>query len=223
MCYFFPVGALQLFFRGPVVAADPVARRRPAGAAGPTNTPDGGEKGLLCQRPCGEKGRPCRWHQELGGAGSGGANGRRRGRGPRLAGPSPAAAVAVLVVVAASVPVPGLRAVGLVGFRSGGRRERGRRGGRPAPRPQTSPDRAGRRPLPARGQVPRRGAELAQLSQLGEKSEQYQRRHSGSFHYIALVGRRAMFSGAVIRGGFCGGRSSLSWRARSLWSAVSSV
>jgi len=64
---------------------------------------------------------------------------------------------------------------------------------------------------------------LAQLSQLGEKSEQYQRRHSGSFHYIALVGRRAMFSGAVIRGGFCGGRSSLSWRARSFWSAVSSV
>ena len=138
-------------------------------------------------------------------------------------GPIPGTAVAVLVVVAASVPVPGLRAVGLVGFRSGGRRERGRRGGRPAPRPQTSPDRAGRRPLPARGQVPRRGAELAQLSQLGEKSEQYQRRHSGSFHYIALVGRRAMFSGAVIRGGFCGGRSSLSWRARSLWSAVSSV
>ena len=64
---------LQLFFRGPVVAADPVARRRPAGAAGPTNTPDGGEKGLLCQRPCGEKGGPCRWRQGLGGAGSGGA------------------------------------------------------------------------------------------------------------------------------------------------------
>jgi hypothetical protein len=68
-----------------------------------------------------------------------------------------------------------------------------------------------------------RKAALAQLSQLGEKSEQYQRRHSGSFHYIALVGRRAMFSGAVIRGGFCGGRSSLSWRVRSFWSAVSSV
>jgi hypothetical protein len=64
---------------------------------------------------------------------------------------------------------------------------------------------------------------LTQLSQLGEKSEQHQRRHSGSFHYTALVGRRAMFSGAVIRGGFCGGRSSLSWRARSFWSAVSSV
>jgi hypothetical protein len=67
------------------------------------------------------------------------------------------------------------------------------------------------------------GLGLTQLSQLGEKSEQHQRRHSGSFHYTALVGRRAMFSGAVIRGGFCGGRSSLSWRARSFWSAVSSV
>src|SRR5271157_2091290 len=56
---------------------------------------------------------------------------------------------------------------------------------------------------------------LTQLSQLGEKSEQYQCRHSGSFHYTALAGRRAMFSGAVIRGGFCRGRSSLSRRARS--------
>jgi Family of unknown function (DUF6151) len=75
-------------------------------------------------------------------------------------------------------------------------------------------------PLPPNAPAPR---SLAQLSQLGEKSEQHQRRHSGSFHYTALVGRRAIFSGAVIRGGFCGGRSSLSWRARSFWSAVSSV
>jgi hypothetical protein len=43
--------------------------------------------------------------------------------------------------------------------------------------------------------------ELAQLSQLGEKSERYQYRHSESFHYTALAGRRAIFSGAVIRGG----------------------
>ena len=64
---------------------------------------------------------------------------------------------------------------------------------------------------------------LAQLSQLGEKNEQYQCRHSESLHYTALAGRRAIFSGAVIRGGFCGGRSSLSWRARSFWSAVISV
>jgi hypothetical protein len=64
---------------------------------------------------------------------------------------------------------------------------------------------------------------LAQLSQLGEKSERYQRTHSESRHYTALAGRRAIFSGAVIRGGGCGGRSSLRWRARSFWSAVSSV
>jgi hypothetical protein len=78
---------------------------------------------------------------------------------------------------------------------------------------------------PAKGLRLARGMRpaLTQLSQLGEKSEQHQRRHSGSFHYTALVGRRVMFSGAVIRGGFCGGRSSLSWRARSFWSAVSSV
>src|SRR6516165_1178137 len=64
---------------------------------------------------------------------------------------------------------------------------------------------------------------LAQLSQLGEKNERYQHRHSESFHYTALAGRRAIFSGAVIRGGGWGGRSSLRWRARSFWSAVSSV
>src|SRR5579864_3042320 len=64
---------------------------------------------------------------------------------------------------------------------------------------------------------------LTQLSQLGEKNEQYQCRYSESLHYTALAGRRGIFSGAVIRGGFCGGRSSLSWRARSFWSAVISV
>jgi exodeoxyribonuclease V alpha subunit len=36
---------------------------------------------------------------------------------------------------------------------------------------------------------------LTQLSQLGEKSEQYQRRHSGSFHYTALAGRSVSSSG----------------------------
>src|SRR6202035_4728422 len=71
--------------------------------------------------------------------------------------------------------------------------------------------------------IPAAGGMLAQLSQLGEKNEQYQCRHSESLHYTALAGRRAIFSGAVIRGGFCGGRSSLSERARSFWSAVISV
>src|SRR5712671_3269797 len=33
---------------------------------------------------------------------------------------------------------------------------------------------------------------LAQLSQLGEKSEQYQGRHSESLHYTTLAGRRAI-------------------------------
>src|SRR5271163_816869 len=37
---------------GRPVAADPVSRRRPAGAVGPTNNGSAGEKGLLCQRPC---------------------------------------------------------------------------------------------------------------------------------------------------------------------------
>jgi len=67
------------------------------------------------------------------------------------------------------------------------------------------------------------GVALAQLSQLGEKSKRYQHRHSESLHYTALAERRAVFSSAVIRGGGCGGRSSLRWRARSFWSAVSSV
>jgi len=64
---------------------------------------------------------------------------------------------------------------------------------------------------------------LAQLSQLNEKSEQYQCRHSESLHYTALAGARATFSGAVMRGGGCDGRSSLSCWTRSFWSAVSSV
>jgi hypothetical protein len=64
---------------------------------------------------------------------------------------------------------------------------------------------------------------LAQLSRLGEKGEQYQCRRSESLHYTALAGRRAIFSGVVMRGGGCGGRSSLRWRARSFRSAVSSV
>jgi methyl-accepting chemotaxis protein len=53
-------------------------------------------------------------------------------------------------------------------------------------------------------------AVLAQLSQLGEKSQQYQRGHSESLHYTALAGARAALPGAVMRGGGCGGRSSLS-------------
>jgi hypothetical protein len=102
---------------------------------------------------------------------------------------------------------------------SGNRIERGD-GGRPGDDGQEV---TGTAFSPQHPRLESRQALLAQLSQLGEKSEQYQRRHSGSFHYTALAGRRAMFSGAVIRGGFCGGRSSLSRRARSFWSAVSSV
>ena len=64
---------------------------------------------------------------------------------------------------------------------------------------------------------------IAQLSQLGEKSQQYQRGHSESFHYTALAGVWAVLLGAVMRGGGCGGRSSLSCWTSILWSAASSV
>jgi hypothetical protein len=66
---------------------------------------------------------------------------------------------------------------------------------------------------------------LAQLSQLGEKSLQYQWAHVESLHYTTLAGARAVFSGAgaVMRGRGCGGRSSLSWWTSIFCSAVSSV
>jgi hypothetical protein len=109
-------GVCSSFYEGPAGADDPVA-------PGPTNKPNAGEKGLLCQRPA----------MAPGGLGRRGI-GRRRGRGPRLTAPSPSpapagpagtgtipgTAVAVLVLVVAS-------AVGWVRSRAGGRRERGRR------------------------------------------------------------------------------------------------
>ena len=64
---------------------------------------------------------------------------------------------------------------------------------------------------------------LAQLSQLDEKSQQYQRGHSESLHYTALAGAGTALPGTVMRGGGCGGRSSLSCRTSIFCSAVSSV
>src|SRR5580692_7203120 len=75
--------------------------------------------------------------------------------------------------------------------------------------------------------LPRRGStadkDLTQLSQLGEKSQQYQRTHSESRHYATVAGARTVLPGAVMRGGGCGGRSSLSCRTSTFCSAVSSV
>jgi hypothetical protein len=60
-------GVCGSFYAGLAVADDPVARAARSGAPGPTNKPDAGEKGLLCQRPG-------RWRRGLG----------RRGIGRRL-------------------------------------------------------------------------------------------------------------------------------------------
>jgi hypothetical protein len=65
------------------VAADPVSRRRPAGAVGPTNSASAGEKGLLCQRPG-------RW---LSGARAA-RNRAATSRGPRLPALAPSPALA---------------------------------------------------------------------------------------------------------------------------------
>src|SRR5216683_1206838 len=64
---------------------------------------------------------------------------------------------------------------------------------------------------------------LAPLSQLEEKSEWDQGVWCRGLHYMALVGARVSFPGAVIRGGGCGGRSRLSCLSKSFWSALSSV
>jgi len=64
---------------------------------------------------------------------------------------------------------------------------------------------------------------LAQLSQLGEKSQLYQRGDGESLHYTTLARGRTALPGAVIRGGGCGGRTSLSCWTRIFCSAVSSV
>ena len=66
-------------------------------------------------------------------------------------------------------------------------------------------------------------AALAQLSQLADKSEYYQGEHCESLHYRAGVWTGTMLAGAVMRGGGCGGRSSLSCLTRSFCSAPSSV
>src|SRR5437879_4724883 len=64
---------------------------------------------------------------------------------------------------------------------------------------------------------------LTQLSQLAENSEYYQGEHCESLHYRAGVWTGTMLAGAVMRGGGCGGRSSLSCLTRSFCSAPSSV
>src|ERR1700693_2375355 len=64
---------------------------------------------------------------------------------------------------------------------------------------------------------------VAQLYQLGGKSQQYQRRHSESLHYTTSAGGRTAWLGAAMRGGGCGGRSSLSCWTSIFLSAVSSV
>src|SRR6266508_789579 len=70
------------------------------------------------------------------------------------------------------------------------------------------------------GQAPK---DLAQLSQLAEKSELDQGLDCQGLHYIAVVGECARFPGAVMRGGGCGGKSRLSCWTRSFWSAFNSV
>src|SRR5229473_5742136 len=67
------------------------------------------------------------------------------------------------------------------------------------------------------------GFGLTPLSQLEEKSEWDQGVWCRGLHYMALVGARVSFPGAVIRGGGCGGRSRLSCLSKSFWSALSSV
>jgi len=67
------------------------------------------------------------------------------------------------------------------------------------------------------------GDVLAQLSQPGGKSEQNQWGSIESLHYKAGTWGRADFSEDVMRGGGCGGKSSLSCLSSSFWSALSSV
>jgi len=127
------LGVCSSFYEGPAGADDPVA-------PGPTNTPNAGEKGLLCQRPCrwrpggsrlrAARNRAAAWSRSP-------AHGTVPGTIPGPAGtiPGTGTAVAVPVLVAASVLV--VVAASAVGFgahrrahrclRPGGRRERGRR------------------------------------------------------------------------------------------------
>ena len=64
---------------------------------------------------------------------------------------------------------------------------------------------------------------LTQLSQLEGKSEQNQGRPIESLHYKTETGGRADLFEDVMRGGGCGGKSSLSCLSSSFWSALSSV
>ena len=64
--------------------------------------------------------------------------------------------------------------------------------------------------------------ELALLSQPGEKVQLNQGKHPGGLHYMVGT-RRGAACAAVMRGGGCGGKVSLSWWARSFWSGLSSV
>src|ERR1700724_2129173 len=64
---------------------------------------------------------------------------------------------------------------------------------------------------------------LTQLSQLGEKSQQYQRTHGESLHYATLAGARTALPGAEVRGGRCRWRASLNCWNSIVCSAVSAV
>src|SRR3954462_2635501 len=56
-----------------------------------------------------------------------------------------------------------------------------------------------------------------------QKRLYFQRRRARGLHYRACAGARWTECAVAILGGGCGGRSRLSWRTSSLWSALSSV
>jgi elongation factor G len=70
---------------------------------------------------------------------------------------------------------------------------------------------------------PARPVVLTQLSLLEEKSEQNQQGPIEGLHYKTGAGGRADLFEDVMRGGGCGGKSSLSCLSSSFWSALSSV
>src|SRR5580700_2819468 len=84
------------------------------------------------------------------------------------------------------------------------------------------PDQGERRAQRARGR--NAGATgLTQLSQLEGKGEQNQWGSIESLHYKTGTWGRADLCEDVMRGGGCGGKSSLSCLSSSFWSALSSV
>jgi hypothetical protein len=126
------------FYEGPAGADDPVARRRPVGAPGPTNNANAGGKGLLCQRPG-------RWRPGVSAARNRAAAGSRSPAHGTIPGPGPAPAhprhrpipgtgTGSIPGTAVAVPVAVLVLVGawaLTGVHARDlRRERGRRGPR---------------------------------------------------------------------------------------------